>query len=36
MENYWGRLKEPQKVSLAYSTTKAAIRQRVWEFMKES
>ena len=36
MENYWGRLKEPQKVSLANSTTKAAIRQRVWEFLERN
>jgi len=36
MENYWGRLKEPQKVSLENSKTKSAIRQRVWEFLERN
>lgn len=45
MENIWGRLKEPQKLSLYTGSssedeptdlTKASIRKKVWEFMERN
>ena len=45
MENIWGRLKEPQKLTLYTGSpsdevqndlTKATIRKKVWEFMERN